>query len=185
MAGLTVGNLGDAGTDLNIGLALDGNGFQFEDNTVGANNFQVVQLGLSLAATDLGINTSAGAGNVIIGDDQVQVRLEGVCTHLRLLRDALTSNNERGITFAREFVENDLTTTTRARADVAVRSQQVEDQQKQSAILRLAEQTMLSNLQEADLTEVITRFTQLIQQLEGSLSVGAQNLRLSLLNFLR
>lgn len=145
----------------------------------------MVQLGLSLAATDLGINTFAGAGNVIIGDDQVQVRVVGVFTHLRLLRDALTSNNECGITFACEFVENDLTTTTRARADVAVRSQQVEDQQERSAILRLAEQTMLSNLQDADLTEAITRFTKLMQKLEGSLSVGAQNLRLSLLDFLR
>lgn len=44
---------------------------------------------------------------------------------------------------------------------------------------------MFSNLQDADLTEIITRFTQLMQQLEGSLSVGAQNLRLSLLDFLR
>lgn len=112
MAGLTVGNPGDAGADLNIGLVLDGSGFQFEDNTVGANSFQVVQLGLSLAASDLGINTSAGVGNVIIGNDQVQVRVEGIFTNLRLLRDAPTSNNERGITFACEFVENDLTTTT-------------------------------------------------------------------------
>jgi len=47
------------------------------------------------------------------------------------------------------------------------------------------EKTTLSDLQDADLTEVITRFTQLQTQLQASLRVGAQNLQLSLLDFLR
>ena len=44
---------------------------------------------------------------------------------------------------------------------------------------------MLSELQDAEMTEVITRFVQLQQQLQASLQVGAQFLRTSLLDFLR
>jgi flagellin-like hook-associated protein FlgL len=44
---------------------------------------------------------------------------------------------------------------------------------------------MLSELQDADMTEAITRFTQLQQQLQATLQVGATNMRMSLLDFLR
>ena len=44
---------------------------------------------------------------------------------------------------------------------------------------------MLSQLQDADLTEVLTRFQQLQLQLQASLQVGSANQQLSLLDFLR
>ena len=64
---LVVGDPGDGGTDLNVGLAPDGNGFQFEDNTAGPNDFRVLNLGLSLAATHLGIHENVRTGSTIIG----------------------------------------------------------------------------------------------------------------------
>jgi flagellin-like hook-associated protein FlgL len=51
--------------------------------------------------------------------------------------------------------------------------------------MKLAEQSLLSGLQDADVTEVITRFTQLQQQLQASMQAGAQNLHLSFLDYLR
>jgi flagellin-like hook-associated protein FlgL len=44
---------------------------------------------------------------------------------------------------------------------------------------------MLSDLRDADFTEVVTKLLQLQQQLQASLQVGAQNLQLSFLDFLR
>ena len=184
-AGLTVGAPGAGGTQFNVGLALDGNGFTFEDNTAGAGAFRVVQLGISLAATDLGIYTSAGSGNTIVGQDVAKVQVDSVFTHLIALRDSLANNDSRGITFAGDGLEGDISSLSRIRADVGVRSQRVEQQQQRSAELKISEQVFLSNLRDADLSQVITKFTQLQQQLEATLLVGSQSLQLSLLDFLR
>ncbi len=184
-AGLTIGVPGDAGTDLNIGLAADGNGLVFEDGTAGAGDFRVVGVNGSLAATDLGIDLNAGTGGTIAGEDRATVRAEGVFTQLINLRAALANNDTSGITLAGESLENSLDTVIAARADVSVRARQVEQMQERSSELRTTEQSLLSELRDADLTQVITRFTQLQQQLEASLRVGVQGLELNLLDFLR
>ena len=184
-AGLTVGQPGDGGTDFNVGMAVDGNGFQFEDNTAGAGEFRIVNEGLSLAATDLGILKNAGAGATINGDDTAKVRSESVFTHLINLRDSLLSNDERGITFAGGDIEQDVDAVVRARADIGARAQRVERQQTRSEDLSVAELTLLSELQDADFTEAITRFQQLQLQLQATMQAGAQTQQLSFLNFLR
>jgi flagellin-like hook-associated protein FlgL len=51
--------------------------------------------------------------------------------------------------------------------------------------MKTAEQQMLSGLQDADLTTVITRFSQLQEQLQGSLEVAAKELQTSLLDYLQ
>ena len=174
-----------------MGLALDGNGFQFEDNTAGGNNFRVIQedpsLGLerSLAATHLGIYTDAGAGNTILGQDLATVQVENVFTHLIKLRDSLLKDDQLGIQIAGSNLESGLENLLRARAEVGVRSQQVEHQQERSAEMKISEQVFLSELRDTELTEAITKFTQLQQQLQASLLVGSQSLQLSLLDFLR
>lgn len=184
-AGLTVGTPGTAGTDFNVGLAQDGNGFVFEDNTVGGNEFRVVQLGTSMAATHLGIYQNAGTGSTIVGDDLAMVRSESIFTHMINLRDALWENDSFGITLAGDAIEQDIETLARVRADVGVRSQQIEFEQERSAVLKTTELSMLSDLRDTDFTEVVTQFLQLQQQLEASLRVGSQNLQLSFLDFLR
>jgi flagellin-like hook-associated protein FlgL len=184
-AGLTVGAPGSGGTDFNLGLATDGNGFLFEDNTAGPGDFRVTQLNASLAATHLGINKNSGAGGSLLGDDEAQVRVESVFTHLIKLRDTLVSGNSSGITLAGEAIERDVESVALARAEVGVRSQRAEQQQQRSAELKTTEQSMLSELQDTDFTEVITRFVQLQQQLQAALQIGSQNLQLSFLDFLR
>lgn len=184
-AGLTVGTPGTGGTNFNVGLATDGNGMLFEDGTAGANSFRVQQLGISLGATDLGIFQDAGSGNTITGQDVAMVRVENVFTHMINLRDSLVNDDSRGITFAGSGLENDLNDLSRARANVGVRGRQVEEQQGRSSELKISEQILLSELRDTDLTEAITNFTQLQQQLQASMLVGSQNLQLSLLDFLR
>lgn len=183
-AGLTVGAVGAGGTDFNIGFATNGNGIVFEDNTAGANDFRVTQLNTSLAATHLGIYKNAGAGTALNGDDNAKVRVEGMLTHLINLRDSLLSDDTLGITLAGGGIEDDIDVLTRVRADVGVRAGQMQRALDRSSEMHLTEQEMLSQLRDADLTEVITRFTQLQQQLQASLQAGAANLQLSLLDFL-
>lgn len=183
-AGLTVGTPGTGGTDFNVGLASDGNGLSFEDGTAGAGDFQVVNLGLSLAATDLGIYTNAGAGNAIIGDDVAKARVESVFTHLMDLRDSLLNNDSRGIIFAADALEDDQTVVIQSRADIAVRAQRAETMLTRSADEGLAEDSALSLLVDADMTEAITRFTALQTQLQASLQVGAQISQLKLMDFI-
>jgi flagellar hook-associated protein 3 FlgL len=184
-AGLSVGGVGASGTDFNIGLALDGNGLVLEDGTIGGGDFRVRDLGLSLAAQDLGIAAAAGSGGTIAGSDHATVRVESIFTHLMALSAALKNNDSAGIVFAGEGLEGDLERVVRSRAQVGSRSRRMASEQERSSGLKIVEQSMLSDLQDADLTEAITRLTQQRQQLQASLQLGSLNLQLSLLDFLR
>ena len=66
-----------------------------------------------------------------------------------------------------------------------MKARRVEDQLVLIQDRDIQEQTMLSQLQDADLTEVLTRFQQLQIQLQASLQVGSSAQQLSLLDFLR
>ena len=178
-AGLTLG------VDFDIALAASGNGFEVTDNTVGGNDLIVTNAGLSFAAENLGIKVNAGAGATIAGDDNSKVRVENMFTHLQELSTALRNNNETGITLAGSSLEDDIDSVVSARARVGVQARRVEDQLTLIQDRDIQEQTMLSQLQDADLTEVLTRFQQLQLQLQASLQVGSANQQLSLLDFLR
>jgi hypothetical protein len=132
-AGLTVGAPGAAGTGINVGLATTGNGLVLEDGTSGTGPFQVEQLGTSLAAEDLGIYKNAGTGSSIKGADVAKVQVESVFSHLIALRDALGSDDSRGITVAGSALETDADSRARVRAAVGGRSQRVLPLQRRSA----------------------------------------------------
>lgn len=178
-AGLTVG------VDFDIALAATGNGFAVTDNTVGGSDFSVTNAGLSFAAENLGIKVNAGSGTTIAGADQSKVRVENMFTHLQELMSSLRNNDEAGITLAGSSIEDDIDSVVSARARVGVQARRVEDQLTLIQDRDIQEQTMLSQLQDADLTEVLTRFTQLQMQLQASLQVGSSAQQLSLLDFLR
>lgn len=178
-AGVTVG------VDFDIALAGTGNGFSVTDNTVGASDFVVTNAGLSFAAENLGIKVNAGAGAAIAGEDNSKVRVENFFTHLQELSNALRNNDETGITIAGTAIEDDIDSVVSARARVGVQARRVEDQLTLIQDRDIQEQTMLSQLQDADLTEVLTRFQQLQLQLQASLQVGSASQQLSLLDFLR
>ncbi|MEM9345171.1 MAG: flagellin [Planctomycetota bacterium] len=178
-AGVTVG------VDFDIALAATGNGFVVTDNTVGGSDFIVTNADQSFAAENLGIKVNAGVGTSIAGADQSKVRVENMFTHLQELSTALRNNDEAGITLAGSSLEDDIDSIVSARARVGVQARRVEDQLTLTEDRDIQEQTMLSQLQDADLTEVLTRFQQLQLQLQASLQVGSANQQLSLLDFLR
>lgn len=176
---------GVAPSDFTVGLTVDGNGLRLEDFTAGGGEFRVVNLGESLAAVDLGIMQSAGDGQALNGTDVSSRRVASLFTDLINLRDALLADDSRGITFALEGMETGIDRLSQARAEVGLRAQRAEQEQERSAQMGITERSLLSDLEDADLTQVISRFTQLQMQLEASLAVGAQKLQMSLLDFLR
>lgn len=179
-AGLTVGG------NFDVQLASVGNGLVFTDGTSGATfDFSITNAGQSFAAEHLGIKQNVGLANTITGTDESKVSVENMFTHLKELSNALKNNDELGITIAGQFIEDDIDSVVSARARVGVQARRVEDQLVLIEDRDIQEQTMLSQLQDADLTEVLTRFTQLQMQLQASLQVGSANQQLTLLDFLR
>jgi len=73
----------------------------------------------------------------------------------------------------------------RGRAQVALRAQRAQQELERSAQVKITEESLLSDLEDADVTEVVTRFMQLQSQLQASLQMGSYVQELSLLNFLR
>ena len=183
-AGLSFG----PGNDFNVTLVTDGNGLLFKDGTGGGAVLEVVDLGTSRAAEHLGIAGKAdpaGPGDTLIGSDVAQVRVDSAFTFLLDLRAALTNNDARGIAVAMDNLGSAIEQLGQGRAAVALRAQRAEQEQERSAQVRLSEEHLLSDLEDADVTEVITRFTQLQAQLQATLQTGGYNLQLSLLDFLR
>ncbi|MFA9479006.1 flagellin [Phycisphaerales bacterium AB-hyl4] len=174
-----------AGGQFSVGFAGQGNGIVFQDNTGGTDNFSIAGINQSQAAKHLGIEQSVAAGETIDSGDQAQVRVDSIFTNLIDLRNGLEKNSDSGISLAGERVEEDLDRLTQVRAHVGVEAKRVEQDQSRSKDRKLSEQTMLSNLQETDMTEVITKYAQLQHQWQASLQIGAQSMQMSLLDFLR
>ncbi len=177
-AGLTIPG------EFSVEYATTGNGLVLTDNTVGGGDFRVRQLNESLAATHLGIVGNAEAGNTITGGDNATVQVASVFTDLINLRNALLGDDQTGITIAGGNIEDDLDAVAQARAEVGIQARRVQDSQKRSENLNVTEQALLSDLQDADVAEVITRLALLQTQVQAAMQVGSSRLQQSLLDFL-
>ncbi|MEM6756558.1 MAG: flagellin, partial [Planctomycetota bacterium] len=170
--------------DLTVALATTGTGLVFTDSTAGANDFVIENAGLSDAAAQLGITGNAGTGATITSTDQATVKVDSAFTALIDLSTALRADDALGITLAGGKVEDRLDGVVNARALVGVESRRVQDLLDRSADMDIADKQLRSLIEDADLTEVISRYTQLETQLQASLQVGAISNQLSLLDFL-
>jgi len=169
--------------EFTAGLAADGNGLEFTDNTAGTTT-SVTALNGSFAAEDLGILTSSTSAT-LTGEDRATVAAESVFTHLIALRDALAANDERGIEFATAKLQDDIDLVTRARADVGGRARRVGRLTHREEDLRIQDTALKSEIQDLDVTEAAVRFSTLQTQLQAGLATTSQALSLSLIDFLR
>ena len=171
--------------DFSLGLATTGTGLVATDNTAGPGSFTITNANESNAAAHLGLVRDVGAGNTIEGEDTATRRIDNAFTNLILLRDSLATNDDSGIGVASNNLESDIDAVVSGRAIVGVQAQRLEETQLRNEDQTLQEQSLLSNLQDADLTEVISRYQQLQLQLQAALQTSAQIQQLSLLDFLR
>ena len=100
------------------------------------------------------------------------------------MRTALENDSTAGITLAGDQLETDIDSVVSARGSVGVQTQRLEESQLRYEQQAAQEQTVLSDLQDADLVEVLSRYQQLQIQLQASLQIAAQSQRQSLLDFL-
>lgn len=172
-----------AGSGLTASFATSGNGIVINDISGGVGTTGVTSLGGSTAAEDLGL-TGAAAGGVVTGTDVNPVAASGVFDHLADLRDALQGGDQAAITAAAAALKSDLGQATRTRGMVGAKMQDLDSRQTRIADQNTATQTALSNLQDVDYTEAITRFQTLQTALQAALQSAGKTLNLSLMDFL-
>ncbi len=164
-------------------LVASGNGIELVDSTPGA-KLQVQDINSSGTAEDLGILGDSSDPS-LIGSDRATVAVDSVFSHLMALRDALLANDQRGIEFATDRLESDISRVAEARADVGVRSRRVAEATIREEDLGIQDMALRSSIQDLDFTQAATRFATLQQQLEAGLAGAARATNLSLLDFLR
>lgn len=183
LAGLIVGPIGALGSDFEVGLRQEGNGFEFIDNTTGANDFKVSSPRTNTAA-ELGIAKNAGAGKTLSGEDAAAVQTDSVFTHLMALRDGLLNNDTQAITRAGSKIADDIERVANVRGIVGVRSKRVSDQVIRAYHLQAYDEILLSDEQDADLADVVTNYNELQQQLMANYRSSAIIQDLNLMDFL-
>jgi flagellar hook-associated protein 3 FlgL len=176
-------NTADAGGGVTASFATTGNGIVLTDTAAGPGTMTVAAANFSEAAHDLGLLKPA-AGNVITGDDVNPVKATGVFSDLSNLLKGLRGSDQQGITDAAEGLKADLANIVRVRGETGARVQELESRQNRLEDENLATKSLLSNLEEVDMTEAISRFQTLQTALQASMQTTARVMNLSLLDFL-
>ena len=173
--------------DFEARLTTGANGIELVDNSgFVVDAFQVESLN-GYAAEDLGLldgTTTLGVPATIAGSDRAKVRVDSVLTDLIDLRDALQTNDERGITLAGERLQADLDRLSETRATVGARASRVGAAKRREEDQTLLDQTIRSNLADLDYAEASSRFALLELAQQAGLAATARVQSLSLLDFL-
>jgi len=174
-----------AGVNVTAALSTVGNGISITDNTGGAGELQVQALHL-YTAEDLGLDKSADPGGTVInGDDVNPLREAGIFTYLIDLRDGLLANDTFLIEKAAQRIEAFQQKFTEQQGRVGYLAQAMDARRDRTEQAVVSTKALLSDLQDLDFTEAITRFQQLQTTLQASLLVGRTVMSISLLDFLR
>jgi flagellar hook-associated protein 3 FlgL len=167
-------------------LALESNGLEFTDNAGGAGQLSIDPENGSFAAEDLGLldGTWDSSSAILTGSDRTSVRVDSAFGSLLALKDALLSNDVRGITFAGERLSDDVNRAAQARAIVGGRANRVEVAAQREEDRQLQTISVRSQLRDLDYTEASIRYTLLQTQLQAGLTTAGQSQSMSLINFL-
>ncbi|MGB0716396.1 MAG: flagellar hook-associated protein FlgL [Phycisphaerae bacterium] len=176
----------DAGVNISAAFAETGNGIRLQDATGGTGQFEVRNVGTSLAAVNLGIFQTAEAGSSeIIGDDVNPTRTDGIISALVELEQALRSDDTQGIALAGERIDNFIPEVVRIHGIVGARGQAAQSKLQQTIDASQTTEIFLSELQDLDFAEAATQLQASINQLQASYQSSSTIFNLSLLNFLR
>ncbi len=182
-AGLTIGQ--GAG-EFEAALGPGANGIVLFDNLGGGGTTEVRRLN-GFAAEDLGLldaTFTPGAPATLRGEDRATVRVDSAFSTLIELRDALENNDERGIAFAGERLDTDITRLAKSRAVVGGRASRLEQAKLREEDAALLDTTIRGGLENVDFGAAASRFSflQFVQQ--AAFSAAAQSQGQSLINFL-
>ncbi len=160
-----------------------------QDNTASGmtGNLAIEPRNNSQAANDLGLMAGSRSqdGSTITGEDRAKVRPENVFSWLIDLRTALESNDTTGIAIAGGSLGESVDTLAETRALVGGYANRVNRETTTLEDRDLLDQTLLSDLQDADFAQAATRLALLQTQLQAGMQTTGILTSLSLLNFLR
>jgi flagellar hook-associated protein 3 FlgL len=120
----------------------------------------------------------------LIGDDVNGARANGLLTALFDLEKALRDDDSQDITIAAEALDAHLVDFNRSRGIVGARAKAMQDRLTQTEGAVFATQELLSEVQDLDYTEAVTKFQQAQTALQASLLTGSRLANTSLLDFL-
>ncbi|HEY3242054.1 MAG TPA: flagellin [Phycisphaerae bacterium] len=189
---LTVGDVitqintaaGAAGVAVQASLA-DAGGIRLVDSTGGSGTLAVSRLNGSFAADDLGLAPPASASSTeLIGTDPGAVRANGVLTALVDLERALRRDDTPGITDAGQRLTAGIDDLNRVHGEIGARAQAMQTNLTQVQDAVVSTRSFLSQVEDVDYTEAVTRFQQAQTALQSILLTGARMLNISLLDFL-
>lgn len=166
-------------------LAANGNGIVLSDGSGGDGTLQVVSLNQSTAAQDLGLTdlTTTDDGDSV-GADPNPVRTEGILTALIDLERSLRADDTRAIAAAGEQVDLFIDEVTRIHGIVGARSASMRERLNQVEESVTTAKVLLSDIQDLDYAEAITKLQAASTQLQASLQTNSVLLNLSLLDYL-
>jgi len=173
-----------AGAGVTATFQSAGNGLVLTDTAAGVGTITIANTPFSKALDDLGLAAPASAG-VITGSDVNAVESIGVFANVIALQKALRGSDQKAITEASEKLKSDYDRIVRVRGEAGARLQELESRQERIEDQNVATKKILSEVEDVDFTEAITRFQTLQTALQASLQTAGATLNLSLLDFLR
>lgn len=141
----------------------------------------------SQAANDLGLvrGEVSTDGSTLLGEDRAKVRPSNVFSWLIDLRTALETDDTDGIAIAGERIGAAIDGLAETRALVGGFASRVEKETTALDDRTLLDQSLMSQLQDADFAQAASRLALLQTQLQAGYQTTATVSNLSLLNFLR
>ncbi len=174
----------DAGIAVSAAFTTVGNGIRLQDNTGGGGDFSIRIANLSTAAMDLGLQQAAD-GSELIGADVNPTRTEGIIDALIQLENALRTDSTQGISEAGNRLDNLRAEVIRIHGNIGARSQSAATQRQQLEDSALATQVFLSQVQDLDYADAVTRMQQAMVRLQANLQTSPMVMNLSLFDYLR
>jgi flagellin-like hook-associated protein FlgL len=173
-------------TDFVAGLSDGGNGIVLTQNASFASAITVTKENNSNAAEDLGFlnGTYSGASASFVAQDRAKVRVDNLFTRLIDLRDALNTNDTKGITRAGEDLQSVINIIAQTRGEVGGYGKTVNFATTVEEDRNTVDTKVRSELQDVDFTDAATRYSMLQTQLNAGLQVTGRIQARTLLDFL-
>ncbi len=177
---------GAAGVSVTASLPPTGNGILITDATGGTGTLRIERQNFSSAIDDLGLNTTVtNAGDTeLFSNDPGTVRVDSVFTALIDLFDSLKAGDVQAITDAGERINAFIDQTNRLQGVMGARSRAMNTRLELTEDAVVSSTALLSEVQDLDYTEAVTRFQQAQTALQANLLTGSRILQLSLLDFI-
>ncbi|QDT38583.1 flagellar hook-associated protein FlgL [Stratiformator vulcanicus] len=162
-----------------------GNGISFvDDDGLSTGDLIVAENALSTALGVAGEETSGTTTGVLSGEDINRQETAGVFNLLVQTAEALRNGDDAELTRLGGRIDGELSRFAAVRNEVAARLQTLDQIEERLLDTELTLNQSLSETFDADLTEVITKVTELQTSLQATLQISSISMQLNLINFI-